>query len=1178
MAYTVGSASVEIVPDFRNAQLAITAFFAKQGNEVKIPFRPEMDRNAVQDVEREARQTGNRVGKALSDGASKGIDRTVVEGLSKEITKLEADIARSRNAEGHATSALQRAEDRLREARNAGNRSASQMLSLEQAVERAQIKLGEAQRNTAQSTDRLSESRRRLALMTQQLAADAAGRSLAAQQRADEASARSAIRTAERIAAERNRILQQEIRERARTEERYAREEEKRLRDVYKQAAKEAQQAFKESEKARIQVEVDEKQARDAGRETGGIVTRSINHEIHQNAGLIAGALAAAFAVGAPAFIGAASGLFAGVGALLVAQSEEVRSSWLGMFQQVTTNAEADASVLIGTFQRLSTTIGNTFQRLRPQITQAFEAVGPQVDIFADALSRTAENALPGLVAAVKAAGPVVQGLGTFMEHFGTGFSNFFDILATHAPAAGTAFGELGRSFEALLPTLAELLGQGAELASVVLPVLTSSFGGLNFVVNALGGALPVLGSAFLAFRSVQGVGRVMQNLSRDFGMASISGGVFAGAAGKAAGALTAAGKAVPVVGVAAALLGSVFAESAQKTNDWAEALNEGGDAAERANVQISHNLDTFKNGEGKVTWWSGFIGQFHDSIALAAHETAAAREKNEEYLASLTPLEAANRNLDIATRALAKGQGDQSVSAGELAKLQSDVANASAEAAREQENLEAATEGVTTAMAEQADQARSLVDAQFGYEKAVRKARDAQDDYNTAVKESGANSQEATDALEVFNEALLKQVDAAAKVATSELPASMTDNQKAILGAKGALDELNAIIASGIDIPPEMEAYRQRLEQITGQADGAALAQAELAQAVGNLGFTVDSLPGTKKIEIQAPTEELKTKLDDLGFDIETLPNGDIQVEANTDEAIGNLGNLTALLAALDAANPEPDVGINDNAFTQTYNELQRNVDRLDGERPTPVANIDDKPFVSAHARDMAKARELDKQTPTPKAGLYDKDFATRYLNAMSATHNLDKQRPNPVLSATDHAIPLINSVFAALQQLRDKTIRINTIQTLTYQTIGRPPGSMGGPQAATGGSVEDIFARAPRYDGGGATFGRGGPLDDLNTIRVSPGEHMLDARDVSLMGGQAGVYAFRELLNSGRLGRPSSDSGARGLASAGAGRTTASGSTLRDVTILTSDNPRAIVRAIRADEQQQAALAAPW
>lgn len=47
-----------------------------------------------------------------------------------------------------------------------------------------------------------------------------------------------------------------------------------------------------------------------------------------------------------------------------------------------------------------------------------------------------------------------------------------------------------------------------------------------------------------------------------------------------------------------------------------------------------------------------------------------------------------------------------------------------------------------------------------------------------------------------------------------------------------------------------------------------------------------------------------------------------------------------------------------------------------------------------------------------------------------------------------------------------------------------------------------------------GGAVTGRGGPREDNIPIMGSVGEHMLDAEDVRRMGGQSGVYAFRESL----------------------------------------------------------------
>ncbi|AZZ52620.1 phage tail tape measure protein [Rathayibacter festucae] len=51
-----------------------------------------------------------------------------------------------------------------------------------------------------------------------------------------------------------------------------------------------------------------------------------------------------------------------------------------------------------------------------------------------------------------------------------------------------------------------------------------------------------------------------------------------------------------------------------------------------------------------------------------------------------------------------------------------------------------------------------------------------------------------------------------------------------------------------------------------------------------------------------------------------------------------------------------------------------------------------------------------------------------------------------------------------------------------------------------------------------GGAIYGPGGPRDDkAGLFRLSNGEHVLDSEDVRRMGGQAAVYRFRQMLDSG-------------------------------------------------------------
>jgi hypothetical protein len=74
---------------------------------------------------------------------------------------------------------------------------------------------------------------------------------------------------------------------------------------------------------------------------------------------------------------------------------------------------------------------------------------------------------------------------------------------------------------------------------------------------------------------------------------------------------------------------------------------------------------------------------------------------------------------------------------------------------------------------------------------------------------------------------------------------------------------------------------------------------------------------------------------------------------------------------------------------------------------------------------------------------------------------------------------------------------------------------------RAASTGATTPIIARAGGpavpYADGGAVVGPGTGTSDSVNAKLSNGEHVLTARDVSLLGGQAGVYAFRASLASG-------------------------------------------------------------
>lgn len=1055
MAYTVGSASVEIVPDFRKAQLEITKFFTSQQDKVKVPVQLDIDERTVRQTEKQAEGFGQRLGKAINDGAAKN------------------DIA---------------------------------------AVKQAQ-------------------------------------------------------KTANAIAAARRKAEDQAAADGARARDKQFRDDEKRFQQSIRNQLRAMGAAIKDGTRERLKIEVDENDAQKKGKNLGGIVMRATREEIHQNAGLIAAAIAGVLAAGAPVALAASTALFAGIGAAGAFQNDKLRQSWLGLWTDIKSGAVADAATLVPVFDRMAGAIGQSFQRMRPLMRDAFEAVGPQIDSLTASLVRTAENALPGLVRAVQNAGPVVSGLGDLFEKTGTGLSDFFDRISTHSPAAGHVLDQLGDSMSILLPLLGELIGQGAELAATVLPSVNSALGVLLQVATSLGGALPVLGTAFLSFRLAQGATRYIENLSIKMTDAAALGGMFSARMGQVGSALAKVGNAMPAIGAGAAVWGIIFQQSASQINKWTTALNGGGDAARKAQQDMAGYDSTMGKIGTALDTTAAKTNVFTASTAwawkLLSNDTDEAKKANEEYIKSLTPLESAQRNVGIASKALAEALGDENTTSSELSKRKADLAKASARQAAEEDKLAMATRGVTEAMAEQADAALARTDAAFGYQQSVIDTAEAQADLKKAIESTDYDTpQEKIDAITQrtldYNKALLDQVEAAGKAATTNLPASMDDTQRSVLGAKAQLDELNKLLASGVPLPPELMALKTQLEAVASGADTAALEQAQLVAALGEVGAAVENIPGTKAVKIEAPTDELRQRLVDLGFLVTEMPDGSIRVEAETEQAKGNLDNLSVLLADLGITVAEPTTILNDQA-SDKIRGVTALADFLGLKRPTPTAAVND-------------------QASNP------------FKNITALSDFLNGRRPTPTAAVNDQASARIQSIISQINSI--PAYRETVIRTV-HEVVNKVTnvGEAMNPWGADGGAVGDMpLKQAPRYaDGGaaptytrfdGAIYGRGGPRDDLVPMLGSPGEHMLDAHDVALMGGQAGVYAFREMLNSGALRRPASDTGVRQMVAAGAPRLPQqqqAGSMFGNVQLYTPDIPTAI-RELGAAQHRAEALAPAW
>lgn len=916
----------------------------------------DLPRQAAPAAERGGRDLGDKIGRGMSDAVTRsapGLAKAVGDSASKAGERLQAAVeqwsarvAKARRAEVEATQSVELATKRLNEARLAGaEQGSARELAASIALERAQNKLADAQRNVTTSAEQQSAAQAKLADFISRAATDAGP------------------------AADRG------------------------------------------------------------GQGLGDKLSQGMSMALMRNSPLIVAAIGAILAVGAPLMAVAGTALFAGLGIASAAQSDAVKSAWLGTWQSIKDGAQAAAGPVEEVVIRMAGRVRQAFDDL--PLGEAFAAAAPHIAIFTEGIIALAENAMPGMIRSMAEGQVVSQGFADFLAKTGTGLSDFFDRITDHAPAAGQVWSQLGDSFAVLLPLLGELVGQGAELATMVLPVMNSGLGLLLSAVTAIGPALPALVAGFGAMKIVQSLGGWVSGLGRSLAEMTprfasfaegVTGSVTAGervqaGMGRAQTAVAAFGRALPIVGIAVGAVAGIMADATQRTDGYAQAMIAGGAAARKAaedlaNPGVWESITTsFKNIFESETWTGG-----GESPAEAGLRNA--RERVRELEASMNPLELAKSRLAGWTATLNDRLMDESASAEDVAIAQRKVAEYSRKAANEQEALERATRGVTQAMVDQADQARALVDQQFAYENSINGVEDAQAalaeaqaHLNDENEETRTSMEDVSRAALGLNEAYAAQVAAAEALATSALPASMDENQKKIIGAKAALDELNALIAFGVVLPPSMEEYRQSLMRITGEADGAMLATATMNAAVTELGYAVTNLPDGKGISITGVEADriapMRDTLRSLGFDVITLPDGKtVEVRALTEAAKGNVDEITRVLTELGIKVAEPQVNVNPQPVIDGAAAAGGAVDALGAKTANPLADLADDPLVGAALADLGLLGNLGAYSATPAAGLLDDPLVNAALEDLGLLGNLAGQTPTPVAGLSDGAL----------------------------------------------------------------------------------------------------------------------------------------------------------------------------
>jgi hypothetical protein len=371
------------------------------------------------------------------------------------------------------------------------------------------------------------------------------------------------------------------------------------------------------------------------------------------------------------------------------------------------------------------------------------------------------------------------------------------------------------------------------------------------------------------------------------------------------------------------------------------------------------------------------------------------------------------------------------------------------------------------------------------------RRAAQSTESAGKGAAAAGAGAESATTPMENLKTAT-QQLDAAASAAdtaTQFLTASLNAMNGGALSAEQA-SNLAAAAMRGVGAA-------QREQQAS--SDGLLSAQIAVSDATTHLADVTSHL-GDENVETRTTAQdqmEAQLSLNDANRGL---------VQATDDVAAANEGLSKANLTARDAA-----VKNAASAFT-----LAGGFDNLDGATAAATAKIEE--ARAAFIRTQPQADILSGKADATARSLFGIPGDVNTFIREAGAANVQSQAAN-----TAGAIGRIpdshntNITVSGISQLDVALGRLNAIQQipgykqLVVETIARGQNI---PTPHLGGAMH---RGGTAFAGGGAAPDYGAWQSDTIPGLWHRGEHVLDAQDVTRMGGQAAVYGFRDALSAG-------------------------------------------------------------
>lgn len=248
------------------------------------------------------------------------------------------------------------------------------------------------------------------------------------------------------------------------------------------------------------------------------------------------------------------------------------------------------------------------------------------------------------------------------------------------------------------------------------------------------------------------------------------------------------------------------------------------------------------------------------------------------------------------------------------------------------------------------------------------------------------------------------------------------------------------------------------------------------VTQQLQSVALQFAAVPGAKEVEVKVDDQLARENLADLGFKVSQLPNGNVKVEAP---------NALALSALQEVIDRTIEVGAHS---------------------ATPKINADTTGFRLAADQSRAELQAIDLSTADPKVGAVITDLLAGKEVSLAALNQLDTTTASP------EVILAIQRALADADVIDKELDRVANRQRIAEIAVRVKSGDLD-----FGAGFSEAFPATPKALGGPIEGGI--PGKDSVPILAMPGEHMLTTADVARLGGQEGVYRFREALARGEV-----------------------------------------------------------